>query len=245
MIHVCGFSKAYDNRVAVHDLDFTVESGEILGLVGPNGAGKTTTLRAIAGIHVPTRGTLKVAGHDVVNEPIEAKSKLAMIPDEPQLFSNLTVWEHLEFTAQVYRMSAFAERAEQMLKDFELLDQRDTLADELSRGMRQKVAVTCALLHEPSAMLLDEPMTGLDPRGIRTLFEAVRSCATAGTAIVISSHLLSQIDALCTKFLILLAGRCLFFGARSEIAEALPGLREGASLEEIYFEMTENRTIDE
>jgi len=239
MIEVQGFSKAYDERLVVRDLSFTVEPGEILGLVGPNGAGKTTTLRALAGIHPPTRGTLLVAGHDVVRDPIPAKSRLALIPDDPQLFTSLTVWEHLEFTAQVYRVEPFAERAEELLARFELLDRRDTLADELSRGMRQKVAVTCALLHEPDALLLDEPMTGLDPRGIRTLFEAVRAKAEAGAAVIISSHLLGQIDQLCTSFLILREGECLFFGPRSKIRDALPDLRDEASLEEIFFELTE------
>jgi ABC-2 type transport system ATP-binding protein len=242
MIEVRGFSKTYDQRTAVRALSFTVQPGEVLGLVGPNGAGKTTTLRALAGIHAPTTGSLLIAGHDVVREAIAAKSKLALIPDDPQLFASLTVWEHLVFTAQVYRVEPFAERAAQLLERFELLDRRDTLADELSRGMRQKVAVACALLHEPDALLLDEPMTGLDPRGIRTLFEAVRARAEAGAAVVISSHLLGQIDPLCTSFLVLRAGERLFFGSRSEIHRAMPGLREDASLEEIFFEITEGRS---
>jgi len=245
MIEVAGFGKNYDDREAVRDLSFVVEPGEILGLVGPNGAGKTTTIRAIAGVHPPTVGTLRIAGHDVVRQPIAAKSDLALIVDDPQLFSSLTVWEHIEFTAQVYRVEAFAERAEQLLSSFELLDRRQTIAGELSRGMRQKVAVICALLHDPAALLLDEPMTGLDPRGIRTLFEEVQARAGAGTAVIISSHLLGQIDQLCSKFLVLRQGECLFFGSRSEIGQAIPGLRDDASLEEIFFEATERTSSDE
>lgn len=245
MIEVSGLSKAYHNRVAVDNLTFTVEKGEILGLVGPNGAGKTTTIRAITGIHPPTAGTIRIAGHDVVREPIPAKSRLALIPDDPQLFSTLTVWEHLTFTAQVYRVKDFTPLAEELLGRFELLDRRDTLTDELSRGMRQKVAVACALLHEPEALLLDEPMTGLDPRGIRTLFETIVSRAAAGSAVIISSHLLGQIDQLCSKFLILHEGKCLFFGSRSDIGQALPGLRDDASLEEIFFEVTEGKSAAE
>jgi len=239
MIEAERLTKAYDKRIAVDDLSLTVTGGEILGLVGPNGAGKTTTLRALAGIHPPTSGSLRIAGCDVVKDPIAAKAQLAMIPDDPSLFTNLTVWEHLEFTAQVYGVSDFAGRAEGLLEEFELLDRRDTLADELSRGMRQKVAVTCALLHEPKVLLLDEPMTGLDPRGIRTLFDAVRASAVGGAAVMISSHLLGQIDHLCTKFLILSEGKSLFVGSRAEIVKALPGLRSDASLEEIFFEATE------
>jgi ABC-2 type transport system ATP-binding protein len=245
MIHVSGLCKAYEDRIAVRDLSFTVAAGEVLGLVGPNGAGKTTTLRAIAGIHPPTSGSLRVAGHDIVDHPVAAKSRLAMIPDDPHLFSSLTVWEHLEFTAQVYRIADFAAAAEPLLQRLELLDRRDSLADELSRGMRQKVAVACALLHEPDVLLLDEPMTGLDPRGIRTLFEAIRTRAAAGAAAVISSHLLGQIEPLCTRFLIMNQGECLFLGSRAEIGHAMPGLREDASLEEIFFEATEGRAARE
>ena len=245
MIDVQGFSKTYDKRLAVRDLDFAVQPGEILGLVGPNGAGKTTTLRALAGIHAPTTGTLRIAGHDIVREPIAAKSRLALIPDDPQLFASLTVWEHVEFTAQVYRIEGFAERAEELLSRLELLERRDTLADELSRGMRQKTAVACALLHEPDALLLDEPMTGLDPRGIRTLFTAVRACAEDGAAVIISSHLLGQIDQLCTSFLVLREGERLFLGTRDEIGHALPGMRSDASLEEIFIELTERKKTGE
>ncbi len=244
MIEVTGLCKAYDDRLAVRDLSFAVAAGEVLGLVGPNGAGKTTTLRAIAGIHPPTSGSLRVAGHDIAEEPVEAKSRLAMIPDDPQLFSSLTVWEHLEFIAQVYQVKDFAAAAEELLERFELLDRRDSLADALSRGMRQKVAVVCALLHKPDVLLLDEPMTGLDPRGIRTLFEAIRTRSVAGAAVVISSHLLGQIEQLCTKFLIMGEGTSLFFGSRDEIGHAMPGLRDDASLEEIFFQATEGGSAD-
>ncbi len=241
MIEVERLTKAYEDRLAVRDLSLSVAGGEILGLVGPNGAGKTTTLRALAGIHSPTSGTLRIAGHDVVAKPLRAKAKLAMIADDPQLFASLTVWEHLEFTAQVYRVANFAPRATELLEQFELLDRRDTLADELSRGMRQKVAVACAFLHDPVALLLDEPMTGLDPRGIRSLFDSLRERAASGAAIIISSHLLSQIDQLCSRFLILNEGQSLFLGSRAEIGQALPGLRDDASLEEIFFEVTEGK----
>jgi ABC-2 type transport system ATP-binding protein len=239
MIHVSGLCKAYEDRIAVRDLSFTVAAGEVLGLVGPNGAGKTTTLRAIAGIHPPTSGSLRVAGHDIVDHPVAAKSRLAMIPDDPHLFSSLTVWEHLEFTAQVYRIADFAAAAEPLLQRLELLDRRDSLADELSRGMRQKVAVAAALLHAPRLLMLDEPLVGLDPRGIRTLFAALRRRAEAGSAVVMSSHLLGQIESHCTKFLILRDGAKLFHGSKTEIAAELGAQHDGASLEEIFFSATE------
>ena len=239
MIRVEGFSKAYEGRLAVDDLSFEVQPGEVLGLVGPNGAGKTTTLRSIAGILQASSGGLFVDGHDVAAEPLAAKQRLAVVPDDPSLFTSLTVWEHLEFTAGVYRVADWPARAEEWLERLQISDRRDTLADELSRGMRQKVAVACALLHDPRALLLDEPITGLDPRGIRTLFAAVRGQAERGAAVILSSHLLGQIENVCDRFLILAQGRRLFLGSKAEIREQLGALRDDASLEEIFFQATE------
>jgi len=240
MIEVQELTKRYEGRTAVDRLTFTVRAGEILGLVGPNGAGKTTTMRAITGIHPPTSGTVRIAGHDVERDPIAAKRLLAMIPDEPQLFSSLTVWEHLDFTARVYGVRGWQAAAERLLGELELLDRRGSMADELSRGMRQKVAVATAFLHEPQALLLDEPLTGLDPRGIRTLYDSLRRRAAAGAAIVLSSHLLGQIEGLCTSFLILRQGRLLFHGSRDELRARYAGeVGEGATLEDIFFHVTE------
>jgi ABC-2 type transport system ATP-binding protein len=239
MIAVERLTKTYDRRVAVDDVSFTVGGGEILGLVGPNGAGKTTTMRAITGIFPPTAGQIRVAGHDVVSDPVGAKRRLAIVPDEPHLFNHLTVWEHLEFTARVYGVDAWKPRADALLAELELLDRKASLADELSRGMRQKVAVACALLHEPGALFLDEPLTGLDPRGIRTLYTALRRRAEGGAAVVLSSHLLGQIEGLCTHFLILRAGKLLFCGPAAELRERFSAPGEETSLEEIFFQVVE------
>ncbi|HEX6910755.1 MAG TPA: ABC transporter ATP-binding protein [Longimicrobium sp.] len=240
MIEVQQLTKRYEGRTAVDRLTFTVQGGEILGLVGPNGAGKTTTLRALAGIHPPTSGTVRVAGHDVERDPIAAKRLLALIPDEPQLFPSLTVWEHLDFTARVYGVRDWKPAAERLLAELELLDRRDSMADELSRGMRQKVAVASALLHDPQALLLDEPLTGLDPRGIRTLYDALRRRAAGGAAVVLSSHLLGQIEGLCTSFLIVRQGRLLFHGSRDALrARYADEVGAGATLEDIFFHVTE------
>ena len=236
-IEVEGFSKRYAGRVAVDALSFTVRGGEIAGLVGPNGAGKTTTLRAIAGIHPPSAGRIRVAGHDVVRESTEAKRRLAIVPDEPHLFNSLTVWEHLEFTARVYGVAEWRGPAAELLEELELTERRDSLADELSRGMRQKVAVACALLHEPAVLLFDEPLTGLDPRGIRTLYEAIRRRAAAGAAVLLSSHLLGQIEGLCTAFVVMRQGRLLFAGTRDEMRARYA--TAGTTLEEVFFHLTE------
>ena len=240
MIEVEGLAKHYGTRAAVDGLTFTVGAGEIVGLVGPNGAGKTTTMRAICGIHPASAGQVRIAGFDVEREPVEAKRRLAMIPDEPQLFASLTVWEHLDFTARVYRVAEWEARGERLLEELEMSARRDSLADELSRGMRQKVVIACALLHDPAALLLDEPLTGLDPRGIRTLYDLLRRRAAAGTAVVLSSHLLGQIEGLCTAFLVLREGRLLFHGSREALRDRYAAeVGEGATLEEVFFHLTE------
>ncbi|MEX0713611.1 MAG: ABC transporter ATP-binding protein, partial [Pirellulales bacterium] len=149
LIQVADFHKQYRETIAVAGLTFEVAPGAVLGLVGPNGAGKTTTLRALAGIIPPTRGRLLVAGYEVAAEPVAAKGQLAFIPDDPKLFDTLTVWEHLEFTASVYRVHDYLQDANHLVEQFELADKRHAVAQELSRGMRQKVAICCAYLHRP------------------------------------------------------------------------------------------------
>ena len=239
MIRVEDFYKVYGQTVAVEGLTFEVQPGQVLGLLGHNGAGKTTTMRAIVGIIPPTRGRLVVNGHDVVTHPVEAKQKLAYVPDDPRLFEALTIGEHLEFIASVYRVADWRDRAAALLAQFELTDKRDTPAGELSRGMRQKVAICCAYLYEPSAVLFDEPLTGLDPRGIRTMKESVRQRAAAGAAVVVSSHLLALVEDLCTHLLILHRGRRLFFGPMNEARSAVAEMSADASLEELFFRLTE------
>jgi ABC-2 type transport system ATP-binding protein len=232
------FHKSYAETVAVQGLTFEVPAGTVLGLVGPNGAGKTTTMRAIAGILTPTRGRLTVAGFDVDTHPVEAKLRLCYVPDDPKLFDSLTVWEHLRFTARAYRLKDWEGRGEQLIAQFELTEKRDSPAGELSRGMRQKVAICCGYLYGPKAIMFDEPLTGLDPYGIRAIKDSIRKRAAAGSAVMVSSHLLSLIEDLCTAVLILHRGRVL-------LHESLAGLRarvaaEGRteSLEELFFRLT-------
>lgn len=239
MIRVEDFHKAYGQTVAVAGLSFELRPGQILGLLGPNGAGKTTTLRALCGIIPPTRGRVTVSGHDVVADPVAAKQKLAFVPDDPRLFDALTVWEHLEFVAAAYRVAPWDEAAGRLLQRFELVEKRDTPAGELSRGMRQKVAICCAYLYAPKAILFDEPLTGLDPRGIRTMKDTVRESAAAGAAVIVSSHLLSLVEDLCTHLLVLHRGRRLFFGTTADARATAAEISGGASLEDVFFKLTE------
>ncbi|MEX0677209.1 MAG: ABC transporter ATP-binding protein [Pirellulales bacterium] len=241
MIQVVDYHKTYRNLTAVAGLTFEVRSGAILGLVGPNGAGKTTTLRALAGIIPPTRGQLLIAGHDIVADPVPAKRQLAYIPDEPKLFETLTVWEHLVFIASAYSVDHFEPKAEQLLEMFELLEKRDTIAQELSRGMRQKVAIACAYLHDPRAILFDEPLTGLDPHAIRLLKTSIVARAAAGAAVVVSSHLLALVENLCTELLILQRGRAIFCGPMTGARERFGALEKNASLEDVFFRAIEEQ----
>jgi ABC-2 type transport system ATP-binding protein len=243
LIQVTDFHKAYRGTVAVEALSFDVQPGQVLGLLGPNGAGKTTTMRAIAGVIPPTRGRLLVAGQDVSVDPVAAKRLLAYVPDDPKLFDALTVWEHLQFIASAYRVSDFEAHATALLDQFELTPKRDSPAQELSRGMRQKVAICCAYLHNPRAILFDEPITGLDPHGIRTMKDSVRQHAAAGAAVVVSSHLLSLVQDLCTHLLILHHGRRIFFGPVEDARTAFANVSGDASLEEMFFRATEGNAV--
>ncbi len=237
-ITVQDYHKNYGETVAVAGISFTVAPGEILGLVGPNGAGKTTTLRALAGILTPTRGRLAIADHDIQEDAIAAKRALAYVPDDPKLFDQLTVWEHFRFVASAYQLVNWKDRAEGLLRQFELAEKRDALCSDLSRGMRQKVAVCCAYLHEPRAVLLDEPLTGLDPYGIRTMKDSVRRLAEAGTVFIISSHLLSLVEDLCTTILVLHRGRQLLHAPLADLRRQVGHNGQPESLEALFFRLT-------
>lgn len=242
LIQVTDFHKSYGNTVAVSGLTFAVQPGEILGMIGPNGAGKTTTIRSLAGIIAPTQGSLLIADCDIAQNPVEAKHHLAYVPDDPKLFDSLTVWEHLQFIASAYRLSRYKEAAEALLEQFDLSPKRDTLAQELSRGMRQKAAICCAYLHDPSVILLDEPLTGLDPRGIRSAKNSFVERAQSGAALIISSHQLGLIEDLCTHLLIMNEGKMLFFGSVDDARNRFANENGFPSLEEVFFLITEGKT---
>jgi ABC-2 type transport system ATP-binding protein len=234
VIQVDGLHKVYGEIVAVQDLTFRLEPGEVVGLVGPNGAGKTTTLHCLSGITTPTRGRVRVAGHDLARDPVAAKSALAFVPDEPHLFEYLTVEEHLRFVARLYRVADVEARLPGVLREMELEDRRGALPEELSRGMKQKLAIACALIHTPRALLLDEPLTGLDPVGIRRMKATILQHARSGAAVILSSHLLHLVEEICSRVLILRRGRVLAFGTIGDIVAARPELA-GLNLEEVFL----------
>jgi len=238
MIQVEGLTKLYGEFVAVNELSLQVRPGEVMGLVGPNGAGKTSTLRSLAGIIPPSRGTIRICGHDLSREPILAKQRLAFFTDEPRLFDYLTVWQHLVFTARIYRVASFEPLAEELLSELELKEKRDALPAELSRGMKQKLVIACGLVHTPEVIFFDEPLTGLDPLGIRRMKDSILKRARNGAAIIISSHLLHLVEEICTHILILKNGRKIADGAMAEIARQFSGTGGSSDLEEVFFRAT-------
>jgi len=239
LIRIEDLHKRYRDTLAVSGVSFQVRAGQILGLVGPNGAGKTTIIRAACGIHPPSQGRISIADWDIVKHPAKAKRYLAYVPDDPNLFNTLTVWEHLRFMAAAYGIKDdLKRRGEELLTQFELTEKRHAPAEELSRGMRQKLAICCAYLHEPKAMFFDEPLTGLDPRGIRTMKDSIRAQAERGAAIVISSHLLSLVEDMCSDLLVLHRGQCLYFGPLGQLREHAGPALQDATLEDIFLHMT-------
>jgi ABC-2 type transport system ATP-binding protein len=238
LIEVTGLSKAFGTFTAVRDLSFAVRPGEVLGLVGPNGAGKTTTLRAIAGVIPPTTGQVRLAGHDLLTEPLQAKRMLAFFTDEPRLFDYLTVRQHLNFVARLYAVADHEAIARPLLEELEIADRADSLPAELSRGMKQKLAIACGLLHAPQVLMFDEPLTGLDPLGIRRMKDSILKRAQAGAAIILSSHLLHLLEEVCSHVLILKRGEKIADGTLAEIRARFGNGDANANLEDVFIRAT-------
>lgn len=243
MIQVEGLTKLYGKFIAVDDLSFAVQSGEVLGLVGPNGAGKTSTLRCLSGIIPPSRGIIRVNGIDLAGDPISAKKQIAFFNDEPRLFEYLTVEQHLAFTARIYQVEEYESLATHLLQELELADKRDALPGELSRGMKQKLTIACGLLHSPKVIYFDEPLTGLDPIGIRRMKASIVQRAKEGAAVILSSHLLHLVGEICSHILILKNGRKVIHGTIAEIVRAFSDGAENPGLEEVFLRAT-NESVE-
>ena len=238
-IEVINLTKNYGSVVAVDSLSFSVGEGHILGLVGPNGAGKTTTLRALAGVHPPTDGQIRICGIDLRLDPVGAKRRLAFMPDEPRLFDYLTVEEHLQFVARLYQTADYRERLDELLEEFELLDKRKALPTELSRGMKQKLMIACGFIHSPDVLIFDEPLTGLDPLGIRRMKESIIRRAKGGASVILSSHLLHLVEELCDSVLVIQRGRRVAYGTIEELKWQIAQGRGDVSFEEAFLRITE------
>jgi len=248
MIRVQGLSKSFGKTKAVTDLSLSVESGEILGLLGPNGAGKTTTMRCICGIIRPSTGSILIDGIDLLDEPVRAKGRLAFVPADPQLFDYLTVGEHLGFFSRLHaaqdpstrseRLSRQKELGQTLLEEFDLAGRADSLPGALSRGMKQKLMIACALIHEPRVLIFDEPFTGLDPHAIRKVRQIIQAHIGKGASVIISSHLLGMVEDMIDRALIIHHGSKLAEGRLEELRSKLTQGNENADLEEIFIQLT-------
>lgn len=238
MIEIENLVKNYEGFTAVDDLSLRVDPGEILGLVGPNGAGKTTTLRCLCGIIPPTAGTIRICGHDLETEPVTARQRLAFVPDEPHLFDHLTAWDHVRLFSRVYNVADGPQRGERLLEENGLGDQKYSFPGELSRGMKQKLIISCALLHDPRALVFDEPLTGLDPASSRRTKRTIVATADAGTSVIVSSHMLHLVEEICDRVFIIQRGQRVLDGTIDEIRSALGDLDMDANLEEIFLRAT-------
>ena len=232
ILEIRNYSKSYkDDKKAVDNISISVMSGDIYGFIGHNGAGKSTTIRAVVGVLDFTEGEILIDGHSVKDEPIECKKITAYIPDNPDLYENLTGIQYLNFTADVFGIDA-AKREERIRKyadAFEITPSLGDLIGSYSHGMKQKVAIISALIHEPELMVLDEPFVGLDPKATFTLKEIMREMCSRGTAVFFSTHVLDVAEKLCNKVAIIKQGKLIASGTMEEMTE-------GHSLEEAFLE---------
>jgi ABC-2 type transport system ATP-binding protein len=238
MLQLRGLRKEYGGFTAVRDLDLDVRRGEIFGFLGPNGAGKTTTIRMVAGVLRPTRGRVVIGGVDLGEAPETAKAKVGYIPDRPFLYEKLSGGEFLRYVSGLWGRGgpATEARAEKLLELFHLTDWKDELVESYSHGMRQKLLISSALIHQPELIVVDEPMVGLDPRAAKLLKDLLRAYADQGGAVFLSTHTLEVAEALCDRIAIINRGQIIALGTMDELrAQAEAG---GAHLEEIFLKVT-------
>ncbi len=246
MIELDRLTKKFGNFYAVRDLSLRVPPGEIFGFLGPNGAGKTTTIRMMAGLMKPTSGRILLDGKDVAREPEQAKAILGYIPDRPYLYEKLTGGEFLEFIAGLHRLDpgdGWKRRSEELLEFFDLLSWRHELIESYSHGMRQRLIISAALLPRPKVLVIDEPMIGLDPRGVNLVKNLLRELVGNGMTIFLSTHTLAIAEEICRRIGIIHEGQLISLGTMEELREQARSRDE--RLEPLFLKLTEpDRTAD-
>lgn len=241
MLRVSNLVKYYKKTLAVDGLSFSVADGEIVGLLGPNGAGKTTILRCITGIVQPSEGVIEIDGLDLEHNEQEVKRRIAFVPEVPTPYEMLTVIEHIRFIAMAYQtMDNFDMRSESLMRRFDLYEKRNDLVLSLSKGMKQKLAIACAFIHDARVILLDEPLIGIDPKGVHELKEMIADARSAGKSILISTHMLDTAERLCDRIIIIRQGTILADGDL-ETLHARAKMGEDATLEDVFLSLTEEK----
>jgi ABC-2 type transport system ATP-binding protein len=238
MIQIEQVTKRYGSFTALHALDLHVRRGELFGFLGPNGAGKTTTIRMVTGVLRPTSGTVRIAGVDLLKDPIGAKRHIGYIPDRPALYEKLTGAEYLRFVCGLWGREGpvMERRIDELLDLFDLTEWKNSLVENYSHGMRQKLLISSALVHSPDLIVVDEPMVGLDPRSARLMKNMLREFAERGGTVFLSTHTLEVAEALCDRIAILAQGRIRAVGTMDELRNASAG--GAAGLEEVFLKLT-------
>ncbi|MBD3308413.1 ATP-binding cassette domain-containing protein [candidate division KSB3 bacterium] len=245
MIEIIDLTKRYGNITAVSQINLTIPDGQFFGFLGPNGAGKTTTIKILVGLLRPTSGTVSIEGFDVQTQPIQAKQVVGFIPDKPFIYEKLTGKEFLRFTAGLYQVKEHhvETRIEQLLEMFELADWGDELVESYSHGMRQKLVMSAALIHQPKVIVVDEPMVGLDPKGARLVKQIFKDICTQGTTIFMSTHTLEIAEQMCDQIAILQQGKIIAQGTIDELRQIAS--TSMTRLEDIFLELTGGREMRE
>ena len=243
MIELVKLSKHYGKNRAVDGLDLSVSDGELFGFIGPNGAGKTTTIQMIGGLLSPTSGKALIDGVDISKDPVAVKRKIGLIPDRPFLYEKLTGIEFLRFTADLFDVDKkeFNKKSDELLNLFGLRDRASELIEAYSHGMKQRLVMSAALLHDPRILIVDEPMVGLDPRGIKMVRNLFRQLADTGVTIFMSTHTLSLAEEICDRIGIINNGKLIATGTIDELKGAA---RLGqANLEQAFLELTQEQAM--
>ncbi|MGB9627063.1 MAG: ABC transporter ATP-binding protein [Thermodesulfobacteriota bacterium] len=243
MIELKNLTKRFGKNIAVHRLNLSISQGEIFGFVGPNGAGKTTTLRMMGGVLAPSEGSVIIDGIDMAVDPENAKRRIGYIPDRPFLYEKLTGMEFLRFTGDLFGLEEtfFSRKSKELLKQFSLEEWGDDLIESYSHGMKQRLILTAALLHEPKVIIIDEPMVGLDPAGIRMVKILFRHLAKNGTTLFMSTHTLSIAEDVCDRIGVLHKGVLIATGTIEELRQRAQ-LQEG-DLEKVFLILTEESMV--
>lgn len=237
LISTSKLTKKYGEKLAANEVTLDVYGGEVFGFLGPNGAGKTTTIKMMVGLLKPSSGEVKIAGYDVLTQPVQAKAASGYVPDTPNLYSKLSARELLRFIGDLYEMdrSQIDRRIEELLKLFTLVEAGDDTIDSYSHGMQQKTSLAAALMHDPKVLVLDEPTVGLDPKSARLIKDILRQLADRGAAVFLSTHILEIAERMCDRIGIINKGSLIAVGTMDELRHMGAG---ETSLEDIFLNLT-------
>jgi len=236
MIETYDLTRYYGRKLAVENLNMTIGKGEVFGFIGPNGAGKTTTIRMLSCLIQPTRGTARVGGHDILEEPLEVKRIVGLVPENPPLYDRLTGREYLEFVGMLYKVpeSGRKRRIDELLEAFKLVDVANQLIVTYSRGMKQKLAFSAAVIHSPKILFLDEPTAGVDVRSAKVMKDIIKELSDGGITILFSTHIMELAERICRRVGIISEGRLIAVGTLDELKSRF----SGTDLEDVLLKLT-------